>query len=291
MALLSLSLTNDQFLAWGRRVAFALSFALVAIGIHIRWSILETPEFTALKESGSRAAVPLFTMLAEYPREILAGIGARYIDGVFFNVFAVFSITDLTRQLSVPWTEALRVVSAAAVLMCAFIPAFGALSDRIGRARTYAWGPVVTSASALPAFAICTAFPGGPAHAALAMILLLSVSYASVYGREAGLFCELFDARVRYTGISVVYQVSGIFASGLTPVHATALIRFYGVGGGNAVEAYCPFAGLVSAVSAWWIARRAARRSAAARQSSPSFSQRKFSPSAVKAARSLLSLP
>ncbi len=104
------------------------------------------------------------------------------------------------------------------------------------------------------------AFPGDPAYVALAMILPLSVCYASVYGPEAALFCELFDARVRYTGISFVYQFSGIFASGLTPILATALIRSYGVGGGYAVAAYCLFAGLVSAASALWIARLAKRR-------------------------------
>ncbi len=109
VALLSFTLTNDQFLAWGWRVAFALSFALVLIGVYVRLNILETPEFTAVREGGRRVAAPFLTLLSEYPREILAGMGARYIDGVFFNVFAVFSISYLTQQLSVPRTQALLV--------------------------------------------------------------------------------------------------------------------------------------------------------------------------------------
>ena len=51
---------------------------------------------------------------------------------------------------------------------------------------------------------------------------------------------------VRYTGISFVYQFSGIFASGLTPIIATALVQAYAPNGGWAVAGYCVFAGVVS---------------------------------------------
>lgn len=83
------------------------------------------------------------------------------------------------------------------------------------------------------------------------------ILYASVYGPEAALFSELFPARVRYTGISFVYQFSGIFASGLTPIVATALLQYSGADRPWLVCAYCAFAGLVSAASAIWIGRRA----------------------------------
>ena len=59
----------------------------------------------------------------------------------------------------------------------------------------------------------------------LAIIVPFGIFYAAVYGPEAALFCELFDAKVRYTGISFVYQFSGIFASGITPIIATALLK------------------------------------------------------------------
>ena len=89
-------------------------------------------------------------MIQRYPAQIVAGMGARYIDGVFFNVFGVFSIAYLTGQLKVPRTSALLGVTAAALVMCAFIPLFGRLSDRIGRPRVYFWGSVATAISASP---------------------------------------------------------------------------------------------------------------------------------------------
>lgn len=75
------------------------------------------------------------------------------------------------------------------------------------------------------------------------------IFYAMAYGPEAALFAELFDANVRYTGISFVYQVSGIFASGITPIVATALLRANG-GEPWLVGVYVMLSALLSIVSA-----------------------------------------
>ena len=78
-------------------------------------------------------------------------MGARYIDGVFFNVFGVFSISYLTQTVQITRTQALTGVMAAALVMCVFIPFFGRLSDRIGRTRVYFWGSLITAAASFRA--------------------------------------------------------------------------------------------------------------------------------------------
>ncbi len=176
VALLSYVLTNEQFLAWGWRLAFVLSFVLVLVGLYIRLNIMETPEFAKLKQVKAEVKVPFASMITEYPKEIVAGMGARYIDGVFFNIFGVYSIAYLTQQLKVPRTEALLGVTAAALIMCAFIPFFGRLSDRLGRTNVYFWGSLVTGFSALPAFWIWMNFPGSPVMVWFALIVPFGVS-------------------------------------------------------------------------------------------------------------------
>ncbi len=255
VALLSYLLTDAQFLAWGWRVAFILSFVLVLVGLYIRLNIMETPEFSKIKSKGAEVKVPFAAMITNYPKEVLAGMGARYIDGVFFNIFGVYSIAFLTSQLKIPRTEALLGVCVAALVMCLFIPFFGNVSDKIGRTKTYAWGSLITGLSALPAFWIWITMPGSPLLVWAALIIPFGILYASIYGPEAALFCDLFKPEVRYTGISFVYQFSGIFASGLTPIIATALVQAYAPNGGWAVAGYCVFAGVVSALSAMWIKR------------------------------------
>jgi hypothetical protein len=88
----------------------------------------------------------------------------------------------------------------------------------------------------------------------IAIVVPFGILYAAVYGPEAALFCDLFDAKVRYTGISFVYQFSGIFASGITPIIATALVKTAG-GSPWLVCLYVVFAGAVSAWCAWAIER------------------------------------
>ena len=149
---LASSLPEDQFLAWGWRVGFLISIVLVIVGLYIRLRIMETPEFTRLKAQRQEVRIPFMTMLREYPRNILLGMGARYIDGVFFNVFAVFSIAYLVNTVHINRTTALWAVFASALVMIAFIPLFGRLSDKWGRGKTYAIGSILLAISAFPAF-------------------------------------------------------------------------------------------------------------------------------------------
>ncbi|MBS7661805.1 MHS family MFS transporter [Pseudomonas lalucatii] len=255
VAALSYSLTESQFLDWGWRIAFLLSAALVFLGTWIRLNVMESPEFAKVKEANAEAAIPFVDMMKRYPKNVLAGMGARYIDGVFFNVFGVFSLSYLTQTLNLPRSEALIGVMAAAVVMCFTIPLFGALSDRIGRTRVYFWGALITALSAFPAFWLMTTSGGDMFMIWMAIVIPFGIFYAAVYGPEAALFCELFDAKVRYTGISFVYQFSGIFASGLTPIIATALMRSSD-GEPWSTCFYVLFAGAVSAYCAWWIGKR-----------------------------------
>ena len=254
VALLSSVLTDAQFMAWGWRIAFLLSGVMVVVGMYIRLTIQETPEFAAVKARNAELRIPFVDMIKRYPGNVLKGMGARYIDGVFFNVFGVFSISYLTSTIKISRTEALLGVMAAAVVMCFTIPLFGRLSDRIGRPKVYMWGSIITALSAFPGFWMMTHSGGSTLMIWLAIIVPLGILYASVYGPEAALFCDLFDAKVRYTGISFVYQFSGIFASGITPIVATALIKS-GAGEPWQLCMYVLFAGLVSAGCAWLIGR------------------------------------
>ena len=259
VALLSWLCTEEQFMAWGWRVAFLISGLMVAVGMYIRLHVKETPEFAAVKARNAETAIPFMDMMRRYPGNVLKGMGARYIDGVFFNVFGVFSISYLTSTLQLSRTDALIGVMIAAVVMCFTIPLFGRLSDRLGRSRVYLWGSLITAVSAFPAFWLMAHSGGNVLLIWIAIVVPFGILYAAVYGPEAALFCDLFDAKVRYTGISFVYQFSGIFASGITPIIATALVKTAG-GSPWLVCLYVVFAGAVSAWCAWAIGRDGSRQ-------------------------------
>lgn len=255
VAMLSSILTDTQFMEWGWRVAFIISIVLVAVGMWIRLNVMETPEFQKVKEENKEVKIPIADVLKNYSGNVIAGMGARYIDGVFFNIFGVWIISYLTQTIKITRTDALTGVMASALVMCIFIPIFGYLSDRLGRTKVYLWGSLITGFSSFPAFWLINNSGGSTTAIWLATVIPFGIFYASVYGPEAALFCELFPARIRYTGISFVYQFSGIFASGLTPIFATAIYKLSG-GSSDLIAGYVAFAGTISAISAYWIRTR-----------------------------------
>jgi len=141
-------------------------------------------------------------------------------------------------------------VTAASLVMIFFIPVFGRLSDRLGRRQVFGIAAALTGLLAFPAFWVMSTAGGNGVVVALAIIIPFGIVYAAVYGPEAALFSELFDTRVRYSGISFVYQFSGIFASGLTPIIATALLK-QGDGQPWLIAGYMLVVGLISAACAY----------------------------------------
>lgn len=250
-ALLSL-MPDAAFMAWGWRIAFILSIFLVLTGMWIRMNIDESPEFKEVKASQTEQSIPFVTLLKTSMRNVLLGMGVRYIDGVAFNILAVFSIVYLTRYADIPRTEALTLVAIAASVMIITIPIFGRLSDAWGRPRVYAIGAALLAVIAIPTFRMMAT--GDTMTAGLGLVISLGIVYAMCYGPEAALFADLFPPAIRYTGISFVYQFSGIFASGITPMIATWLMA-RGDASGDLVAMYMIFAAIVSCICALAIGR------------------------------------
>ncbi len=237
-------LPDADFLAWGWRVAFLISAVLVAVGLYIRLKVMETPAFNRIQQENKIAAVPVVDLFKTQGKNTLLGLGARYIEGVTFNTFGVFIVGYLTGALHLSRQTALAGVMISSAIMIIMLPIYGNLSDRYGRRRLYALGAVGIGVLSFPAFWLMQT--QSPILVWIAIAIPFAFVYPAVYGPQAALFSELFDTRVRYTGTSFVYQFSGIFASGLTPIIATALLPL----GDNKPWLICLYVLVVSVISA-----------------------------------------
>lgn len=255
VALLSAFISDEAFMAWGWRIAFLITVLFILVGMWIRVNLHETPDFGEVKKEKAEVKLPIVEMFQNYGKNTLLGLGARLMDGIFFNVFAVFSITYLVSHVeNVTRGDALVALMIGAAVLTVFIPIAGHLSDKMSRARLYAVATLISAISVFPAFWGMMHSNGQLWQITLAIVVPYGILYSAVYGNVAAFLCDLFEPRIRYTGISFVYQVTSVIA-GLTPLVATYLIQ---LGGGTPwlVCGYVLLAGVISAACATIIARK-----------------------------------
>src|SRR4051812_18154188 len=187
-ALLSL-LPEEQFYAWGWRIAFLLSIVLVAVGLYIRLKIAETPTFSEVKEMEEEAQRPFVELMRTQPKEVLLGMGTRFAEGVCFNMYGVFAVTYLVSYQGLSNTIALTgVLIGAAIAMC-LVTIFGRLTDRFGRRPIFGAGVVLFGLSAFPAFWLFDTRT--PVLICLALAVALGIAYPMMHGPQASFYSEL----------------------------------------------------------------------------------------------------
>lgn len=215
-------LPEEEFLAWGWRACFLVSVVLLAIGAWIRLTVMETPAFQVVAQEKEISAMPVTELVSRQPRRLLLGMGTRYIEGFTFNLFSVYLLAYAVTTVGVPRSTVLNAIILGALVGVGLVMLSGHLSDRVGRKPVYRVGATLALLFAFPAawlveqgttLAIGVVFIGG-----------LGVLYGVIYGPLAAFWSELFDTRYRYSALSTLYQVSGILASGMTPLIAAWLV-------------------------------------------------------------------
>ena len=224
LTLISSLTTDAQFLAWGWRIPFLMSIVLIALALWIRNGIDETPAFQQQKESGDLAKVPFFETFRSNWKTVLQVIGLKLGDG-FFNVFLMsFVLVFSTMYLGYSRDTALTALTIGCATMIITIPVVGYLSDYIGRKTIYTAGLILMFLLAIPYF---TMVGESPAWLYFFQAAMLGVIWAAIFSTQGTLFSELFPAKVRYTGLSVGYQIAAAIV-GFGPMVWTSMAETYG---------------------------------------------------------------
>jgi metabolite-proton symporter len=227
---LSAVLGEDAFAAWGWRIPFLLSIALIGLALYIQLRLEETPVFRQLQErqeqsSEGESGSPVIEVLRDHPKQVLLAAGAFFVVNGAFYVMITGMLDYGTRSLGVSQNVMLSAVLISSFAQIFFLTGWSALSDRVGRRPVYLAGAALLGIWAFPMFWLVNTKSAVLITIALAIgQLFLSM----MYGPQAALFSEMFSARVRYSGASMGYQGASVFAGGLAPIIMVSLLEATG---------------------------------------------------------------
>lgn len=224
--LLDAALSDAQFFAWGWRIPFLLSAALVAVGLWVRLKVSETPEFQAMLEKGPPPVAPVSETLTSHGRTVLAATFACVAFFVLFYVATAFALGHATTALAMPRTLVLQIQLGAILALAAGILVAGVLADKRGPITAMALGGVIGIPASLCFAALFGAGTVGGIFTALALLLFVM---GLSYGTAGGWLPSLFPARVRYTGTSIAFNAAGVFGGAVAPYGAQWLANHGGL--------------------------------------------------------------
>jgi MFS family permease len=241
----------ETFLAWGWRVPFLFSAVLVLIGLWVRLALEESPVFAeakAARDASTRpSGPPILEVLRSYRREVAIAMSLRVAENIGYYMFSIVVLTYLVTYRGMPRDVALIGVLVGSAVQLILTPLVGALSDRLGRRPLYLAGALGTGAWGFVFFPLVDT--GDQLLITLAIIIGLGFT-TLMYAPQAAFFSELFGTSVRYTGASLASQLASVFAGGLAPLVAVALLGSVETSNTLAVSIYLAVASSITFIGA-----------------------------------------
>jgi MFS family permease len=244
LAVMAAVQSDADFLAWGWRIPFLLSVVLIGVGWWVRSTVAESPLFLEARAEAA-ASAPVMEAIRTRPKALLTGAGLRVAENICYYVVTTFALTYVVEVAGLPRKLALNAILVGSAVQFAAIPLFAMLSDRIGRRPVYAIGAAGTGLWAFAFFRLLDS--GSPVWVTAAIVGGL-VFHAAMYGPQAAFLSEMFPTRIRYSAVSLSYQLTSIVAGSLAPIIAIALLQ--ATHSSIWISVYVGVAGAISFVSA-----------------------------------------
>jgi MFS family permease len=227
LLVLTATLSEESFLSWGWRVAFWLSAVVVLVGYYIRTKVTDAPIFVAAQQEAELIKATSFSVievLKRYPRGVITAMGLRFGENIMYYLVVTFSITYLKVSVGADTSSILWYLLVAHAVHFAAVPVVGYLADRFGRRPVYMVGAVLGGTWGFFAFPMMNSGNYVVITAAITLGLMI---HALMYAPQPAIMAEMFPTRMRYSGVSLGYQVTSIVAGSLAPLIAVKLLDVY----------------------------------------------------------------
>ena len=212
-------LPEDQLLSWGWRIPFWLSIVVVAVGYIIRRTLDETPAFKEEQQRQNVPKAPLAVLFQHYTPEVLRVVLAALVS-IVSTVFGIYALSYAVNTLKIDRTTMLWVAILTNIVALIAIPLWAMLADRVGRKPVFIFGALV---SGLLMFAYLWAISQTNIPLVFVFAVLMSgIVYSASNGVWPSLYGEMFDTRVRLSGMAIGTQI-GFALAGFAPAIASAV--------------------------------------------------------------------
>jgi metabolite-proton symporter len=229
----------ENFLTWGWRIPFLLSVVLIGLSMYVQLHLEETPAFHQLQEAKARKLVedsaiaqpvekvtpsgsPVLQALREYPKQIALGAGSLLALHITFYILIVFVVAYGTNPdgLNLPRSTMLSAVLISSLLILPLLFVFASYSDRHGRRGIYMLGGCLLG---IYCFFLFPLIDSGSLWQIIVAVCIGQTLLGMMYGPQAAFFAEMFSTHVRYSGVSLSYQLGAILGGAFAPIIATAI--------------------------------------------------------------------
>jgi MFS family permease len=239
-------LPEDQLLSWGWRIPFLLSAIVVVIGFIIRRKLDETPAFLEEQKQKAVPRMPLAILFKSYTPDVFRVVCGALVSTVS-TIFGVYTLSYAVNVVKIDRPTMLIVAILTNVVALAAIPAWAVLADRVGRRPIFIFGCI---APGLLIFPYLWAISGADITLIFVIGILMSgITYSASNGVWPAFYAEMFDTRVRLSGMAVGTQI-GFALGGFAPAVAAA-VQGPGPNGWWPVAALTFAACLIAAIAAW----------------------------------------
>jgi len=240
--LLASTMTPEALSAWGWRLPFLLGLVIALVGLYLRLGLPDTPKFRAIEEAGQLAQAPIVEAFSAHRRGLLTVVGFTLSGTVAYYVFLAYFPTYVSVVLGLSRRDASLVNTIGLAVFIVLIPFMGALSDRVGRK------PLLlahAAGCAILAYPLFLAMEAARSFSVILAAQLVGIALEALFsGPAPAAYAELFPTRIRYTAISVPYNLAVAAFGGTAPFIATYLVG--ATGNRLSFTLYLAAAGLVS---------------------------------------------
>ena len=223
---LSHVLTDAEFAQYGWRIPFVASAVLVLVGLYVRLRITETPEFERAKAQHQQLRVPLVAAVREHGATLVLGTLAAVVTFQIFYLITVFAQSWAISSFKLARGDCLTVQLLTVVLFAIFIPVSALIADRIGAVRALIR---VTVAILLFGFLMEPILRAGDLVHLAIFLAIGQALMGATYGPLGAVLAGLFPTPVRYTGLSLTFNLAGILGASLAPYIAVTLAKSQGL--------------------------------------------------------------